>query len=666
MYHKNHFKYPILVLLFLCFWTITVMGADPQGSNKSFAKRSHAKIGPIVEDDWAYHRIGTIWSRVTNFGKTGDDSYENRTPSGDWPGGSGNSYLYRGSLWLTARVDGVIHSTQPEDTEYAPIDSVHVITGDDARAEQDTYTKYYDVVAPLASGHFPLGLEVTERTFSWSESFRDDFIIYEYTVKNVGIDSDGDGYPDTPRDLDEFYFTWRLDGDVSKLSNWPTEGAYVHRDDHAACNASWDFIDLFPQWAGVDHGLTDEQADSAMIFMWDGDDLEPSEMEGIDDDSGNPSADGTLQSPGFLGFKILKTDPPTFQPTSFHTNHIYNDPNTDQESYDRMMKPQIFEGILVDPSTGKAFPNDYRAIITLGPLETLAAGDSVVVTAALGVGCDPERGGIYSLMTLVEIMDMAQRIIDKDYAVPFEPPTAPGLEVMEHVVNGVTEGVKVVWDNSAEFNENFQGYNVWKSSGKTASGAFDWSPLGAGTYKDSTDGTWPPPAGDDPGTYQLIDNDITNGFDYYYAVEAFTSKLPQPFGRMESNRLNTLKVITPANPVADDLSNVKVVPNPYIGSVAWNNSIPSDADPWEHRLQFINLPADATIKIFTLDGDYVDEIKAGQSARKSEAFAGASSMSVAEWDLITRNNQDAAPGIYIYVVDSPSAGTKTGKFVIIR
>ena len=49
-----------------------------------------------------------------------------------------------------------------------------------------------------------------------------------------------------------------------------------------------------------------------------------------------------------------------------------------------------------------------------------------------------------------------------------------------------------------------------------------------------------------------------------------------------------------------------------------------------------------------------------------KAFAGASSMSVAEWDLITRNNQDAAPGIYIYVVDSPSAGTKTGKFVIIR
>jgi hypothetical protein len=40
--------------------------------------------------------------------------------------------------------------------------------------------------------------------------------------------------------------------------------------------------------------------------------------------------------------------------------------------------------------------------------------------------------------------------------------------------------------------------------------------------------------------------------------------------------------------------------------------------------------------------------------------------SVAEWDLITHNNQEAAPGIYMYVVDSPSAGQTVGKFVIIR
>ena len=38
---------------------------------------------------------------------------------------------------------------------------------------------------------------------------------------------------------------------------------------------------------------------------------------------------------------------------------------------------------------------------------------------------------------------------------------------------------------------------------------------------------------------------------------------------------------------------------------------------------------------------------------------------VAEWDLTTRNNQEAVSGLYIYVVDSPS-GKATGKFVIMR
>jgi len=102
-----------------------------------------------------------------------------------------------------------------------------------------------------------------------------------------------------------------------------------------------------------------------------------------------------------------------------------------------------------------------------------------------------------------------------------------------------------------------------------------------------------------------------------------------------------------------------------VGSAIWNNRIPSSANPWEHRLQFINLPADATIKIFTIDGDFVDEIHAGETVRIGEGYPDARD-SVAEWDLLTRNDQEAAPGIYMYVVDSPSLGTKVGKFVVVR
>lgn len=664
MRSKNVLNALIIISLILGFLTATVWSADSHKKQIRTAKMAQSAAQPIVEDNWKWHKIGTLWNRVTNFGYAGDDAYEGRTPSCDYPGGSGNSYLYRGSLWLTAEVDGVIHSSQSDDHEFAPLDSVSVITGPGARSEEDTYTRYYDVQAPLASDHSPLGLEVTERTYAWSESFRDDFIIYEHTIKNVGIDSDGDGYPDTPRDLKNFYFTYRMDADVSKLPHWAAEMRYSNQDDLGACNANWDWFSLFPEWAELDHGLTAADADSQMMFMWDGDNPNYPADNGQDDDTGNPGADGVLQTPGYIGFRVLKTEPASFKVSSFRQNHIYNDPATDKEAYDRMMKESVFEGPVV--SGGKPFPYDYRAILSVGPLETLAAGDSVVITIALGVGSDPVRGGVYSLAELVKIMKVAQLIVDVNYEIASLAPPAPGLELGLFVENGITKGVKVMWDDVPVMNENFQGFKVWKSAGKTAAGNFDWKPLGLGTYVDSTNSpSWPPPSGE-PNEFLIVDNDVIMGFDYYYSVQSFSKELPDPFGIMESNILANLKYISPSNPVATDLSRIKVVPNPYIGSAVWNNAIPSDADPWQHRLQFINLPADANIKIFTLDGDFIDEITSGEIVRKTEDFLGTGSLSVAEWDLITRNNQEAAPGIYMYVVDSPSLGQKVGKFVIVR
>jgi hypothetical protein len=671
--HKSIIIIILSVLLMLSIgWS-----ADKNKKSKAMVYQIQS---PIVENDWKFHKIGTLWTRVTNFGKTGDDAYQGRTPSCDWPGGSGNSYLYRGSIWLTAKVDGVVHSTQPEGSEYSSIDSVHLLIDDQAtRGGQETYTRYYDVYTPQSAGHFPLGLEVTERTFAWSESYRDDFIIYEFTIKNVGIDTDGDGEPDTPRDLEEFYFTYRLDGDVSKKSDWPTEGPFVNEDDLAGVNSSWDFIDLIPQWEGVDKSLLADP-DTTIMFMFDADNPSvPSEYEispGVfqDDDMGNPGIDGTLQTPGFLGIKICKTEPSHFKPSKFRTGHIYNDPDSDQEAYDRFMvevpsedpfEEQGPSGVVVLPTTGEVYPLDYRGFLTLGPLETLAAGDSVVVTMALGVGVDSDSGGFYSLVELVNNMNIAQLVVDNDYELVSLSPPPPSVAVETiHNANGLTEGVKVIWDREAENHENFMAYRVSRSLEKDLSGAQIWEELAY--YDSEDDGSWPPITDPESGGYQFTDPDVVNGFDIAYSVQSISIELPEPFGIQESNILTPLQIISPANAVATSLDRVKVVPNPYIGSARWNNPIPSDVDAWEHRIQFINLPSDATIKIFTLDGDFVDEIKAGQGVRQSESWSSETASSVAEWDLITRNNQEAAPGIYLYVVESPSAGEKIDKFVIVR
>ncbi|MCK4640806.1 MAG: hypothetical protein KAU06_05680 [Candidatus Marinimicrobia bacterium] len=669
----NPYKTLAIILILIVMGDLVLFAADQNYQPRMLEKPSGIQESPVVANDWKFHKIGALWTRVTNFSYMGDDAYENRTPSCDYPGGSGNSYLYRGTLWLHGFVDGTFHSSMGEDTEFAPLDSVYLDTLNSIRADQETYTRYYDVYAPGASAHFPLGLEVVERTYAWSASYAGDFIIYEYTIKNVGIDTDGDQLPDTPRYIQDFYFGVRLDGDVSKLPTWGAEDKYSNQDDWVMCNSQWDWLERTPQMAGYDHGLTAEDADSSMVFMFDYDNpYYPSEYTYedvvIDDDMGNPGVDGILQSPGFLGIKILKTEP-EMKPSSFHVCHIYEDPATDQETWDRMIGQPFFEDITKYKGTDEPFPAfDYRGIFTYGPIDTLSTGDSVIVTMALGVGSDPDSGSIYSMKKLVEIMKVAQFIVDNDYVLAVESPTAPKLEVDEYVVDGYTKGVTLTWDNLAENHAYFQFYKVSKGA-KKSDGSIAWQTIA--TYYDTVGSTsWPPRAGATSGTYEIIDTLVTNGLIYHYTVQAFTEEIndPIPLGQAYSQMLDgdSYRVIAPSNPVATEtLNNVKVVPNPYIGSAKWNNPAPSDNFAWEHRIQFTYLPSDATVKIFTLDGDFVAEVKANTSVVVGEEF-NIASQSVAEWDLMTRNNQEAAPGIYMYVVESPTLGEKIGKFVIVR
>ena len=662
--NKTYFlKLTITIILLI----LTTFGADQKPRSEIGKISGISAEGPIVENNYKWHKIGKLWNRVTNYGMLGDDSYEDRSPSCDYPGGSGNSYLYRGSLWLSGFVNGNFHCSKVEDSEYSPIDSVHKITGDAALSDEDIYTKYYDVKAPLAPGHKPLGLEVTERSYAWSASYAADFIIYEYTIKNVGIDTDDDGYPDTDRTIDDFYFTMRLDGDVSKLTTWDTESKFTNQDDLVMANGvPWEWMDKVPQMAGMDSLLANAPVDSSTVFMFDGDNPDFDADNGEADDFGNPGPDGELQTPGFLGFRIIKSVP-ELPKHSFHQCNIYNDPGTDQETWDRMIGVPEWEDILL--VDGAIFPYDYRGIMTYGPLEIFNPGDSIVVTTALAVGSDPENGGAYSLADMMKDLDVAKFLVDNDYQISAEAlsPGPPTVTVEEYVENNVTEGIKIEWDPTTSQHAKFQSYIVSKGR-KSGTGVIEWETLA--TYTDTAGSESWPPETNEAGNFQLIDRNVTNGLVYYYSVQTSTEDIqyPIPFGKIQSNITdeNSFNVISPSNPEAvNTLDRVKVVPNPYVGSHRWNNRTPSSNTPWEHRLQFTNLPGDAIIKIFTLDGDYVAETRANRSVIAGEDFE-VKSASVAEWDLMTRNNQEAAPGVYLYVVESPTLGTKTGKFVIVR
>lgn len=98
-----------------------------------------------------------------------------------------------------------------------------------------------------------------------------------------------------------------------------------------------------------------------------------------------------------------------------------------------------------------------------------------------------------------------------------------------------------------------------------------------------------------------------------------------------------------------NLADIKVVPNPYIVRNNWEPS--GDYS----RIAFTHLPDKCTIRIYTLSGDHLRTLE-----HDSPELDGNEN-----WDLLTKNNQKIASGVYIYHVKSPY-GEKIGKFAVVR
>jgi hypothetical protein len=113
---------------------------------------------------------------------------------------------------------------------------------------------------------------------------------------------------------------------------------------------------------------------------------------------------------------------------------------------------------------------------------------------------------------------------------------------------------------------------------------------------------------------------------------------------------NTVQVIPQAPVAKNTMDEIKVVPNPYRIAEIWETGLS------DHQIQFTNMPAEATIKIFNSSGELIRTIY--HSTTESLA------PSIAKWDLRNNYSQLIAPGVYFYSITSV-IGNKTGKFFII-
>jgi hypothetical protein len=105
-----------------------------------------------------------------------------------------------------------------------------------------------------------------------------------------------------------------------------------------------------------------------------------------------------------------------------------------------------------------------------------------------------------------------------------------------------------------------------------------------------------------------------------------------------------------------DLSSIKVVPNPYLVRAAW------DIDNDYQKIQFVNLPTECTIRIYTIAGDLVTTLHHFEPYQTG--FQG-ETRGTAYWNLMTDNNQKIATGVYVFYVESPFGNT-IGRFAVIR
>jgi hypothetical protein len=251
--------------------------------------------------------------------------------------------------------------------------------------------------------------------------------------------------------------------------------------------------------------------------------------------------------------------------------------------------------------------------------------------------------------------------------------------------------VRIEWDNLPEILINagrtgppggtFIGYRLyrlsdWEGRGSLLPPRENWEPLATfgfdsvdskrllATVTDSTIDylrIWYEQKHYPIGRYAYVDSQARNGFDYLYLVTSIVETLTPFQGFLRVNRYESpLTVqfdqrVVPRTEARQDALHIWVVPNPFRARADWDR--PSVyGDRLTRHLDFMGLPrARATIRIWTVAGDLVATLEHDGSDGSGQAA----------WNLVTRNGQEAASGIYLYTVES-ALGNTTGRFVVIR
>lgn len=669
-----------------------------------------------------FHSAGNLLLHMSNRGQFGRVGRDLNFPSGEWPAGSNQEYLWGAGLW----VGGVIRSSAAPDTvcsnglfqlfefrnfepdegcgnpptgicesfegapgglrrfdddgdgfvDEDPLDGVD--NDGDGRFDEDFAgisqqmfrTTYYDT-SRWANGtfpsedqkHTPMGLKVVQESYQWTDTLFDDFVGIEFQVTNISpsIDSGREGW-----DIEDAYIGFMVDADVG-LDNVDN----ISEDDRAAF-ARVDTVTTAGSGELVPVSLT-------MGYMYD----QP--LDGGDD------------VPGYLGVLFLghtvdtvtaEGEKPFAPPeVGLHVFKVFardhDDPRDDLDRY-HYLRGDSDRRPTIDPDADR--PRDYRFLVSAGPFARIPPGSTLTFQVAFVAGDmvsrpDSVTGEVTRVPDLAN--SLRAQIVYNGYRdasgevihwATSSPPPPPNIRVTPG-----DDAVTVEWNDHPEHTPDplthvldFDGYQVWKAEGWRRESNVP------------SDDMWRMIADYDRseipdvdtgltgiGKYRFVDTRVKNGFWYWYAVTAYDE--------------GTFRLVI--DHATDPPETVRVPLDPPKYGKFSQNMV---------RVMARTTPTQTLDDIYVVPNPYrghaawdLVESQVEPTGRRVRFFnvperATVRIFSLAgdlvavldhdtrdtdrqlSWNLISRNQQDTVSGVYLYHVTTPDGQEAIGKFVVIR
>lgn len=363
--------------------------------------------GIHVLDGSCVVNIGELRVNITNHGLIGSQYSAGLTysdaPSGEWPGGSGNEYLWGAGLWIGAMQGGAISVTTGQvDRELRPSDRVrdtiyearagvirrptprvaatgmrmpHPDSDDDrdgrhdedplngldddhdGRVDEDfgqlgdqmfscTMRDDLPLIQEIYPAHLPLGVQVKQDAFGWDQGAGENIVGLDYEITNVGKHA-----------LEEVYLGFYVDCDIQRRN--------------AGANQPDDLVGSF---SGIVRASDGYYYRIEMGYMYDGAEDDP--LPGY---FGVLLCDHTTAFDGVTAPHYPKIN--SFQ--TFSTSAAVNqdgEPLADIDRYALMARNQKDRN--AHPDEGA----DYKFLMSSGPFNPLPIGDSLEYSLAMVAG----------------------------------------------------------------------------------------------------------------------------------------------------------------------------------------------------------------------------------------------------------------------------------------